>query len=633
MNIIKYIFYSFNLAILFLNNSQTYADTINLETEIKASQEEHDSLAPHANSPDEKHRIKKILTYLQILNHMTTEARSPSPPLLTTSRPCMEESTAPKLRIGAPPALRLANLNPQAPPSLSLRSSTPPTSPTTPSSPSSPNTDIFLVDAEKKGHILEIIDHITHLYDSRISGKQIFNLYRYIEENRSSWSAGKSIEPFYFTENQDPSKEHVVRFGVGEQNKLYIQFEENALSSGAAKVLHQVTSYGTWEKLAFLTHHSADTRAYFLKEQAVLKAIQTASNNGSPTNGLVETIEIRSHFTIQKLYDDDLLPYIEDPSTLSKAQKIQVIYNISEGVKNLHNLGFVHADIKPENILIEKEKKDTTKKGQFKKAVVTDFDISFHPQKFLNDQRDRDRHSFTTAYSAPEILEYADRTRDESWIGETNQAKIENAKKSDVFALGTVAQMLFNGKAATSWANPTSWPASGDCTRRSVDDPSEFRKCQKQRLVEFQAQSAKAPTYNPLTHLIAQSVQILPENRMSSEAFYKGIEYIRTRAAPDDSRSGISADEYQKAYSHFPNSSAISLSPETIHEKLKGAAEKSYLISPETTEKGIFLRLSFVGAKESGVASPIRSQIMDIDPRDPKGLEREIEYLKLIQVL
>jgi len=61
------------------------------------------------------------------------------------------------------------------------------------------------------------------------------------------------------------------------------------------------------------------------------------------------------------------------PAKEIEAISRHVVYNIAQGLKDLHKLGIVHRDIKPLNILVEQKKKEIY-------FFISDFGVSFRQQ-------------------------------------------------------------------------------------------------------------------------------------------------------------------------------------------------------------------------------------------------------------
>lgn len=127
------------------------------------------------------------------------------------------------------------------------------------------------------------------------------------------------------------------------------------------------------------------------------------------------------YITTDKISKESTLP-LEGVFTLSSDKKLLLLKSLTYSIMILHSKGIVHADIKPDNILIKK-----TASG-FYTAKIIDFDISYfegqEPEEILGDQ----------LYFAPES-----RLR---MMGEP----VRLTTKVDIFALGVLFHLYWCGK-------------------------------------------------------------------------------------------------------------------------------------------------------------------------------------------
>lgn len=125
-----------------------------------------------------------------------------------------------------------------------------------------------------------------------------------------------------------------------------------------------------------------------------------------------EIYEVEGYFIIVQDFIDgiNLLQYIKVKKKLAEKVSIHVIYQLFLSISYLHQKGFVHRDIKPQNIMLRlnkiMDKSMIDKVVDFKdkySIILIDFglcaDYNDHtPTSFLHDK------SGTTGYLAPEVI-------------------------------------------------------------------------------------------------------------------------------------------------------------------------------------------------------------------------------------
>ena len=112
----------------------------------------------------------------------------------------------------------------------------------------------------------------------------------------------------------------------------------------------------------------------------------------------VEVIEDETHIYIvmERIEGGELLEFFKERRYFDEFEVAYVIYFVLNALIYLHNLGIVHRDIKPDNLLIELD----DSKQRIVVVKVGDLGLSsiILPNTFLNDP------CGTPAYAAPEIL-------------------------------------------------------------------------------------------------------------------------------------------------------------------------------------------------------------------------------------
>ncbi|CAD8193688.1 unnamed protein product [Paramecium octaurelia] len=122
---------------------------------------------------------------------------------------------------------------------------------------------------------------------------------------------------------------------------------------------------------------------------------------------------------ITELMNQDLYSVISKRGTLQKGTIKQILLQLSNALSYLHQLDYVHRDIKLENVMMTQEPL----------VKLIDFGLSV----YLDSNKQYSRHCGTSTYMAPELHQ-----EDKLIIGEI-------LKKSDVFALGVLIFTLCYG--------------------------------------------------------------------------------------------------------------------------------------------------------------------------------------------
>ena len=134
-------------------------------------------------------------------------------------------------------------------------------------------------------------------------------------------------------------------------------------------------------------------------------------------------------FIVMELMESDLYSLVEECGVFSEKQAAGIFKQIACGLFDLHREGIVHGDIKPENILVHKDIK------QSNSFQLADFGSAFVEREGST------QLSFTPFYVAPEVL-----LSDTKW-NPTHSPSQDNTQtsKSDVWSLGSLLYLLLTG--------------------------------------------------------------------------------------------------------------------------------------------------------------------------------------------
>lgn len=105
---------------------------------------------------------------------------------------------------------------------------------------------------------------------------------------------------------------------------------------------------------------------------------------------------------------------------INLSNRFKIVDNILEGLQGLHENGFIHFDIKPDNILLKKNSD-----GDFE-GYITDFDL-------VQKKGEITHYGGTPGFKAPELTSHL-----------TDKAKIDQS--IDIFSMGISCLLIFNNK-------------------------------------------------------------------------------------------------------------------------------------------------------------------------------------------
>jgi branched-chain amino acid transport system substrate-binding protein len=128
-------------------------------------------------------------------------------------------------------------------------------------------------------------------------------------------------------------------------------------------------------------------------------------------------------FIVMRLYRrGSLAQALADGGPMTPAEAVSVTDKLASALQAAHNLGVIHRDVKPENVLISDD-------GE---PALTDFGISV----LSGPERTTTANFFTMGHAAPEVLEHG-----------------EYGVPSDVYALASTAYMMLAGRYAFTGDN------------------------------------------------------------------------------------------------------------------------------------------------------------------------------------
>ncbi len=472
---------------------------------------------------------------------------------------------------------------------------------------------------------LQALKKIDRTYKSDIYPSEVYKLIHYIESNKEAWRAGTS-KPAPLELRDKQGKATPVKFELDEKGKIYLEFASGKLGEGATKVAHQVTSYGSWTRLARLTlkpyeDDPSQKVKQFLNEQKFLGMISALPLEEQ--TGLVETYHVGKDRIIQTMYPQDLLAAMHKTREIQKMtldQRLDLVHQLSLGIKKLHELGINHADLKEENILVGLM-------GKKPKLAVSDFDLAYLPQEMIKNGELRER-SGTIRMMAPEVLKIKPFSHPTNirWYGSDDHEKLENALKSDTYAAGLIAYQMIKPE-------KRDWILK--CNQGRISGYGEFQRflnCQVPLLEQFIREESEKSVLDPVDHLIAAAINPDPVQRINSKQFEEGIKYIQERFRnPSLRHSALTSQELITQYQQTRYADYVKITQAEANTLLLNGSRRPgiYVVHPvKDTHNGYLMGITFIDRSGS-----IRTKMIIVDPKQPVEVEREIEFLKKIGTL
>lgn len=182
-------------------------------------------------------------------------------------------------------------------------------------------------------------------------------------------------------------------------------------------------------------------------------------------------------------------------------KKLGICEDVARGIKSCHDKGIVHADIKPDNVLIKKE--ETTGKLS---AFIADFGLSFMRDTPMESLCRSEWSGGTMDYRSPEVWIYK-----HSNILIAGGGKKDLNKPIDLFSLGTMMYQLFYGD--PPWVKIIREPSKPEIAAAVLE-------CFRKELPELRAQLEKDLPIGPI---IAGLLHPNPDNRITIERALKMI--------------------------------------------------------------------------------------------------------------
>lgn len=456
----------------------------------------------------------------------------------------------------------------------------------------------FEITSKMRDRILGMLAEIRPQFQPPLTLKSIYDLVEHIETHKKHWrKAGASeFEPFsVFTEDD---REIKVSISLDSLGLIYLKFGSSPLGRGASNVIYKVVNYKTWAKLAEkkLRPDQVNKENQFKKEQWVLEKINSLP--AAQREGFVETFSIEDHRFIQALYAGSLETVLDPKSKVHSPElkknrdlKLKGLHQVSLALAQLHEMGLSHQDLKPDNILV----------GSDLDFVLSDFDLAFAPRPIIQQGKPRKEYG-NFFYGAPEFAS-------PSWTGKSDTEKEKNALKADVFSLAQITYELTHSE---------KFPGVIPCEQAKK---KEYRKCRADELKKYIEQVAKNSDYSSLEILLYAALQPNPEHRIDSQKYARGLQYVLNKK-PDLSSKGTLSEVLK-------NSQVVNMSEDEISDYLNSSEPGNYILHPYPTSEGMYrLAVSYLDLDHK-----IQWRKLDVDPRNSKQVEDELEFLNTLGIL
>ena len=227
----------------------------------------------------------------------------------------------------------------------------------------------------------------------------------------------------------------------------------------------------TTEQRVFKFADAPDRLRALKREAALSRVVFAGMGSEAPLPALLEwNFETSPYFLEYAYGGDDLIAWADAVGGLKAIpldQRLVIATRVARAVESIHQLGVLHKDLKPANILIADSGRDAVIRladfgsGRLiDEAVLDDFNIT-NPGSLDTGEGQDDPRSGTLAYRAPELVGDAVPTA-----------------KSDIYALGLILYQLIVGDFAKAlapgWEDDVADPLLRDDIRQAADgDPAK----------------------------------------------------------------------------------------------------------------------------------------------------------------
>jgi len=340
---------------------------------------------------------------------------------------------------------------------------------------------------------------------------EICDLLKTIEDNKVQWHDDAKNENQMIRRTaliiDENNQEKIASFFISPKNQWFIHYKNSTLGSGAIKkaetifTFHGSSDISKMRKLTLLKAKDKTLTKFIKEEIEIYEKIKLHSKNffhGKKIPGIIQgmpfPLEENEYGILQETYDSELTI-----DMLTSNFGNSILKAIAEGLMHLHDIGFVHGDLKEGNILI---------KANYQ-ADITDFGCT----------RAIDEDPFPRAsasHEAPELL-------DDAFTPKSS----EQIKKRDIFAWGIIALHAL----PPPFYIKTPFEHCKNYFKDYFQDTQHYKSCiQKYAPIFRETVEMFATNWceqeNCLWNIVAQTLHEDPDQRPNAKALYEQLSRI-----------------------------------------------------------------------------------------------------------
>mmetsp|Transcript_565 Transcript_565/g.1649 ORF Transcript_565/g.1649 Transcript_565/m.1649 type:complete len:1660 (+) Transcript_565:1067-6046(+) len=267
---------------------------------------------------------------------------------------------------------------------------------------------------DSKNYVLEVVGALGSLHSGLgdrnlyLAPSAIYRLFELLTHESTQAQEHASVLLAHLARNPECKSLIVSKGGIsflkrlidfGLEVRLHNPIEWSELSvgkmigSGVAGTVHAAT----WKDLPVAVKCMSPHGIGFTMDEFLLEvAVMSVMAHPRLLAALGACVTPPNLFIVSPLYErGSLAGLLHDPSVpLSLAQRVSFLVDAAEGLSYLHSYGFIHRDVKPDNLLVSEDWR----------VALTDFGVS----RFASRHRRMTRAIGTPLYIAPEVLKGSD---------------------------------------------------------------------------------------------------------------------------------------------------------------------------------------------------------------------------------